>query len=294
MKWYKIVLVLFSVSVLFSCSVNQKSSSTKKTALLEIDNLYPWCIVPFDVKKRTPEARIQMLQDLGFRDYAYDGKKEHLPEMAREWALAKEKGINIRAIWMWIDDRWDEVGKLNETNDKLFKLLTSEKMETQIWVGFHANYFEGLDDTAAIEKGIKMVEHLSKKAKAVNCTIGLYNHGAWFGEPENQIKIIKALPDFEIGLVYNFHHGYNQVERFTDFVDEMLPYLWSVNLSGVKKGAYAVFEIGQGDYEKKMIEILLEKSYDKPFGILGHRKEKDVAKVLKGNLEGLAALKIVE
>lgn len=266
--------------------------SDKKSTVIEIENLYPWCIVPFDVKERTPQARIQMLQDLGFTDYAYDGKKAHLSEMAKEWRLAKEKGIKIRAVWIWIDDRWDQVGKLNETNEAILTTLKEENLETQIWVSFHANFFEGLEEKMAVEKGAEMIKYLGQRAQSINCKIGLYNHGDWFGEPENQIKIIKALPNLDLGLIFNFHHAYNQVDRFPELVEVMLPYLWSVNLSGVKKGDPSIFEIGKGNHEKAMLKTLFDNGYTKPFGILGHKEKEDVAIVLKGNLDGLASLQI--
>lgn len=278
---YKIVFSF--LIVMFSCSENKRPA-------IKIGQTYPWCIVPFDVKKRTPEARIQMLQDLGFTEYAYDWREAHLSEMGREWKLAKAKGIGIRAVWMWIDDDWDKVEKLNANNERILNTLKETGLETQIWVSFHANFFDDLEDEAAVEKGKEMIQYLAERAKSVNCKVGLYNHGDWFGEPKNQIEILKALPEFDLGLIYNFHHGYNQVEGFSKLVDIMLPFLWSVNLSGVKKGDKSIYQIGQGNHEKEMLEVLLEKGYTKSFGILGHKNEEDVAVVLKGNLEGLFSI----
>ncbi len=50
--------------------------------------------------------------------------------------------------------------------------------------------------------------------------MGLYNHGGWFGEPENQIAIIEHLKMSNVGIVYNLHHGHDHVERFKDFAGE--------------------------------------------------------------------------
>ena len=76
-----------------------------------MNNYYAWCIVPFDNQNRTPEERIEMLKDLGFVSYAYDWREEHLPEMAKEINLARKNGIDINAVWMWIDKN-DSIGKL--------------------------------------------------------------------------------------------------------------------------------------------------------------------------------------
>src|SRR5690348_4459387 len=63
-------------------------SPTKDAAarLFARDNLVAWCIVPFDAKKRGPIERVEMLQKLGFRRYAYDWRDEHLPTFDTEVA----------------------------------------------------------------------------------------------------------------------------------------------------------------------------------------------------------------
>ena len=52
------------------------------------------------------------------------------------------------------------------------------------------------------------------KAEEIGCTMALYNHGDWFGEPENQVRIIEAMDNDQVKIVYNFHHGHHQVEQF--------------------------------------------------------------------------------
>ena len=85
---------------------------------LAMDDLVAWCIVPFDSRKRTPEERIAMLERLGFKRYAYDWRAEHLPDTARELRLAREHGIRVEAVWVWIEGS-DRPGKLSESNERL-------------------------------------------------------------------------------------------------------------------------------------------------------------------------------
>jgi hypothetical protein len=259
---------------------------------IHTDNIYAWCIVPYDSLERSPEARIAMLKKLGITKYAYDWRQEHLPQMAQELRLAKKQGVAIISVWMWIDEHGDALGKLSDSNEKVFKVIEEVGYTGQIWVSFAANFFENLSDTEAVTKGAEMIAFLSKKATALGCRIGLYNHGDWFGEPENQTQIIKALPDEDLGLVYNFHHAHHQIDAFPEMVGTMLPYLWYVNLSGLRKEGPKILTIGQGDYEKQMIQLLLEKGYKGDFGILGHVEEKDVEMVLKANLNGLKSMNI--
>ena len=231
-----------------------------------------------------------MLKRLNIKRYAYDWRVKHLESMAQELQLAKENDIEVISIWMWIDAQWDSVGRLNGPNEEVFKIIEASGYKGQLWVSFNANFFEGLPDQEAVKRGAEMIAYLSQRAAALGCKVGLYNHGDWFGEPAHQIKLIKALPDQDLGLIYNFHHGHHQIDAFPELVPEMLPYLWFVNLNGLRKGGPKILTIGQGDHEKEMIDLLLSAGYQGDFGILGHIEEEDVEQVLKANLDGLKEL----
>lgn len=278
------IILLSVMLILHSCKTPKEESG------IDPEKLYAWCIVPFDSLNRTPKERIAMLQRLGISKYAYDWRQEHLETTAEELKLAKRNGVEINALWLWIDNNWDAVGKLNEANERLFRIIEEEAYHGQIWVSFNANFFENLTDREAVEKGAEMIGFLSKRARALGCRLALYNHGDWFGEPENQIKIIEALPDEDLGIIFNFHHAHQQIDYFPEMVDKMLPYLWSVNLNGVRKGGPKILSIGQGDHEAQMIRLLLDKGYQGDFGILGHVENADVEMILKANLEGLKKL----
>jgi hypothetical protein len=201
-----------------------------------MDRLLAWCIVPFDSRDRSPEERIGMLEELGFRRYAYDWRPRHLPDTARELRLARERGIEVTAVWIWIDGDADRPGQLSGDNERLLGSLAEAGVSTQIWVGINANAFEGLAEGDKVVRGVEIVRYLSERASETGSRVALYNHGDWSGEPENQIRIIEALPDHRIGLVYNFHHGHEHIERFDTLVDTMRPHLWVVNLNGMRPG----------------------------------------------------------
>ena len=135
-----------------------------------------------------------------------------------------------------------------------------------------------------------MVSYLSNEADKIDCKIGLYNHGGWFGNPDNLVKIIQSLPNQDIGVIFNFHHAHSLLGNYNDLVKNMVPYLWAVNLNGMKTGGPKILTIGKGEEEKNMIEILKSNGFKGPWGILGHKADEDVEKVLLENLEGLKSI----
>jgi hypothetical protein len=256
---------------------------------LDMDNFFAWCVVPFDSENRSPEQRIAMLKALGFNAYAYDWRQRHLPEMAHELLLAQENDVAVTAIWMWIDVA-DSVGQLNPDNEKIFKIIEETGTKTQLWIGISETWLEGLSHDSSMAKSVEMVRYLSERASILGCKIGLYNHGGWFGNPKNQVALIKKIPEQDLGIIFNFHHAHELLAVFPALVDEMKPYLWAVNLNGMKEEGPKILPIGKGDLEQTMIELMKERGYDGPFGILGHVEEADVRVILERNLEGLKSI----
>lgn len=252
---------------------------------LAMDDLVAWCIVPFDSRRRTPEQRVEMLERLGFRRYAYDWRAEHLPDTARELRLARDRGIRVEAVWVWIEG--DRPGKLADSNERLLAALKAAGIATQLWVGFAPDFFEGMSDQEKVARGAEMVRYLSGRAKETGSRVALYNHGDWFGEPENQVRIIQALPGREVGIVYNFHHGHEHAARFDTVVKAIRPYLWVVNLNGMRPEGPKILPFGTGTHERQMLQTVLDSGYTGPFGVLGHVDDADVEEILRGNLKGL-------
>ncbi|MFG6686073.1 sugar phosphate isomerase/epimerase family protein [Mariniflexile sp. HNIBRBA6329] len=254
------------------------------------DNLIPWSIVGFDVKERTPKERIDMLQRLGFNRYAYGNRPKHIPTMQQEWELAKENNIKIDAVWLYVNLKKDQPNALKPESEAVFENLEAVGLKTQIWIGFEPTYFENLTEEESLEQTVAMVSYLSKRASSLGCKIALYNHGGWFGKPENQLKITEALPNENIGVIFNFHHAHEDLENYSKNIKTLLPYLWCVNLNGMKKDGPKIITLGEGNLEKDMIQQLLDLKYSGPFGILGHVKGGDPEIILQQNLEGLQQL----
>ena len=130
-------------------------------------------------------------------------------------------------------------------------------------------------------------------AREIGCSLALYNHGGWFGEPENQLAIIARLDAQEVdnvGIVYNFHHGHEHLDRFPALLNKMVPYLRTINLNGMEKDGdrhgRKILPLGQGDRDLELLRAICASGYIGPIGILGHTQD-DAEERLRDNLDGL-------
>ena len=292
MKQFKIILSgLLLLLLVASCNVQKKVVATEaKTNPFRKDNLIPWSIVGFDAKERTPQQRIKMLKELGYHQYAYGNRPKHQPTMLQEMQLAEKNHIAVKAVWLYLNLKKDSVEHLKPHSEAIFNVIKKAGLHTQIWVGIDPKYYTNLSDEVSLTKTVKMIQYISDRANALGCKIALYNHGGWFGDTQNQLKIIKALPNKDIGMVFNFHHAHKHLNTFKKDVKQMLPYLWCVNLNGMKKKGPKIITIGKGNLEKEMIQYILNLGYQGPFGILGHVKGGDAKEILIQNEIGLQKL----
>jgi len=277
----RIFVTIFMITASFCMAIGQS-----------MNDLFPWCIVAYDVKDRTPMERVELLSDMGFTKYAYDWRDRHLDDMSTELNLMREAEIETIAVWLWLNATRDSVGNLGVANRRVFEILKETKTETTIWLSMSPNFFEDLSQSEAMKKATEFVHFIADEASKINCSVALYNHTGWFANTSNQLEIIHALTAYDIRMVYSFHHAQSDVADFSEIAGKIVPYLVSVNLGGVKVEGPKVITIGEGDFEKEMIEQLIRAGYKGPWGILDHVEGKDSKEVLMANIEGLRSLKI--
>jgi len=281
----KEICFLIFISALSSCST-QKSATISEYPFAQ-ENLIPWSIVAFDSLKRSPQERVGMVKELGYNQYAFGGRQEHIDRMEEEIGIARAENIKMSAVWLYLNHKKDSVGKLKPMSEQVFQALEKTGLQTQIWVGFHPEYFDGLDDESAFAKATAMLSYLAQRAEKIACTINMYNHGGWYGDPKNQIEIINRLPQYKIGVIYNFHHAHEELASYNENIALLLPYLKCVNLNGMKESGPKIMTIAAGDLERQMIQRLLDLGYEGPWGILGHVKGGDPEVLLGKNMRGL-------
>jgi sugar phosphate isomerase/epimerase len=250
------------------------------TDLFARANLVAWCVVPFDGQKRSPEQRAELLARLGFKKYAYDWRAEHLPTFEREVVALKKHDIELTAVWF--------PASLNADAKTLLAVIEKHKLTPQLWVmlGNPA----GTSPAEKVAAAVEQVRPVAEAAQRLGCRVGLYNHGGWPGEPENQIAVIKKLGRTNVGLVYNLHHGHDHLDRFPELLAMMKPHLLCLNLNGMVPGGdrmgKKILVLGHGDRDAELLKAIHDSGYRGPVGILGHTMD-DAEARLKDNLDGL-------
>jgi len=144
-----------------------------------------------------------------------------------------------------------------------------------------------------VQAEAKRIRPIAEEAAKIGCTVALYNHENWFGEPENQIQIIerlKAQGITNVGIVYNLHHGHGHLDRFPALLQAMKPYLVALNLNGMTKNGdktgKKILPLGQGELDLALLKTIRDSGWRGPIGILNHTDE-DAEARLRDNLEGL-------
>lgn len=285
LAWWVLAAIL-AAPVAFRSLGADTTSAIHGYDLFAHSNLIAWCIVPFDAKKRSPEERAAMLERLRLKHFAYDYRAEHIPAFEAEIEACKRHGVSLDAWWFPTE--------LNREAQLILDLLERHGLKVQLWVmGGGEETRSTEEQRARVEAEAKRIRRIAEAAARIGCTVALYNHGGWFGEPENQIQIIERLKQDSIsnvGLVYNLHHGHDHLDRFSELLQRMKPYLAVLNLNGTvrdgEKTGRKILPLGQGDLDLALLNTIRKSGWHGLIGLLNHTDEDAEARLLD-NLEGL-------
>lgn len=278
---------LFAITLLAAALCQTQAAET----LFDKSNLAAWCIVPFDAGKRGPEERAAMLEKMGVKKFVYDYRKEHIPQWDDELNALKKHHIELMGWWF--------PTVLNDEAKQTLELFKRHGVHPQLWVNGNGGAIQVKDEAdqkARVEKEVARLQPICEAAAPLGCPVALYNHGGWYGEPENAIAIVEALKAKgikNIGMVYNLHHGHGHLDRLAKVLPRMLPHLLCFNLNGMDIDGEAkgrkILPLGVGTEDVKVLRIVRASGYNGPIGILNHTNE-DAEGRLLDNLDGLAWL----
>ena len=275
----------YLLALLICCSLQLAHAADD---LFAKGNLVAWCIVPFDAKKRGPEERAQMLKNLGIRRLAYDYRAEHIPTFDAEMEALKRNDIELTAWWF--------PGSLNAEALQILDVIKRHGVHPQLWVTGSGTPVSQEEENARVESEAERIGAIAKAANPLGCKVALYNHGGWFGDPVNQIAIIDALAKKgvrNVGIVYNLHHGHDDLDRFPELLAKMKPHLLALNLNGMVRNGdeegKKILVLGEGSEDARLLRHIRDSGWKGPIGILNHTPE-DAETRLKANLAGLEKL----
>ncbi|MBT5901426.1 MAG: hypothetical protein HOH58_04885 [Opitutaceae bacterium] len=250
------------------------------------ENLLAWCIAHrWDSEKRNPDARADLLHELDLNRFVYNWTKKDNPQFEAEIIAAQKHGLDYYAFW-------------NEDEDA-FALFEKYGMTPQIWKTCPSP--EADTEAKRIAITVKRMAPFAQRAQKLGSKFGLYNHRGWGGHPEILVKVCLELRELgydNVGIVYNFHHSHQEMQKFAEYLAHMQPYLLCINLNGMADKEAVDYQtkdnmilpIGTGNHEATMIKTIIASGYAGPIGILGHTEEPDVALSLRNNIAGLAKI----
>lgn len=276
----------------FSAAVPRAPAAERAAPdLWDTPQLAAWCIVPFDARQRGPEQRAAMLASLGIKYLAYDWRPVHQPTFDDEVVAMKRHGITISAWWF--------PNTLNEPAQAILAVIERHGIRPELWLSGSggAPVANADEQRARVGQEAARIRPIAEAAARLGCKVGLYNHGGWFGEPDNQLAILEQLASQgvrNVGIVYNFHHGHDHLESFAYFWPRIQPHVLAVNLNGMRAGADKVgakiLYVGEGDRELELMRIIHRSGWRGRIGILNHRMDVDAEEALRRNLAGLQQL----
>ncbi len=251
------------------------------------DNVVAWCIVPYDALKRDATARAEMLNRLGIRRLAYDWRGEHVAAFDAEVIAMKAHRIELVAWWF--------PTTLNADARRILDVIARHGIHPQLWVtGSGIATKDVAEQEARLATESARLRPIIDAAAQLGCKVGLYNHGGWFGEPENQLALLERLRrdgDSNVGLVYNFHHGHDHLDRFAAFWPIIQRDVLAVNLNGMVPGGDKVGKklvyVGQGERELQLMRTIHTSGWRGMVGVLNHQTNVDAEVGLRENLAGL-------
>jgi sugar phosphate isomerase/epimerase len=258
------------------------TGSTEPPGIFDRQNLTAWCVVPFDAKKRGPEERAEMLQRLGFKNFAYDWRPKDVPTFDTEVEALNKHGINLVA-WWFPTDAGDPIART------ILEVIKHHGIHSQLWVMGSGNPTQTeAEQVQRTEQEAERIRKIVGLAAPYGCKVELYNHNGWFGQPDNEVAVIERLKQkgvSGVGMVYNFSHGHGDVAEFPAIWKRIQPYVVAVNVTGMVMDGRLI-PPSQGDKELEMLRTIEQSGWRGPIGLIAEQGG-DAEVTLGNNLHGL-------
>jgi sugar phosphate isomerase/epimerase len=258
------------------------TDTSAQPGLLAPQNLTAWCVVPFDARKRGPVERAEMLNRLGFKNFAYDWRSKDVPAFDAEAEALSQHGIHLVA-WWFPTDAGDPNARI------ILNVIKRHGIHPQLWVmGSGSPAITEAEQVQRTEEEAERIRKIVELAAPYGCKVELYNHNGWFGQPDNEVAVIERLKQKGvggIGMVYNFSHGHGDISNFPAIWNRIEHYVVAVNVSGMVTSERLI-PPSQGDHELDMLRTIQQSGWRGPVGLIAEQGG-DAEVTLGNDLRGL-------
>ena len=250
--------------------------------LFDRQNLTAWCVVPFDARKRGPEPWAEMLQRLGFKNFAYDWRPRDVPTFDAEVKALKKHHLNLVAWWFPTD-------AADPNARAILEVIQRHGIHPQLWVmGSGSPTHTEAEQRQRTDQEAERIRKIVELAAPCGCQVELYNHNGWFGQPDNEVAVIDRLKRIGVsgvGMVYNFSHGHGDVADFPALWKRIQRYVVAVNVTGMVMDE-RLLPPSQGDHELAMLRTIQQSGWRGPIGLIAEQGG-DAEVTLRNDLRGL-------
>ena len=253
-----------------------------------VDTLAAWCVVPYDDRRRAPQERADALAKLGIEALAWDWRGEHVDEFGEQLDALRDRKLGLAAIWAPIPN-----GVLNPALEAQVRTASGRGLTPQLWAcaEFGAPGPAPADGDPSVFAD--RLEPLARLAQETGMTLALYNHLGWFGEPDNQLRVLDDLEarGFDnTGLAYMQHHGHAHIDGFADLWDRINGRVVALGLNGMRDGAHwgdgKVLPYAHGPRDLELARIINDSGWRGLTAVIGHTMD-DIELRIRDNLDGL-------
>jgi sugar phosphate isomerase/epimerase len=305
-------LVLIVDGTRFRAEAASRTRSESAGGLWAHNNLVAWMVTPpWDAKARGPEERVQMLEKLGFKNYAFMPHDKDILTYDAEIEALRRHGINLLA-WRFYLDADDPVAKATLETFKRHnvhpRLWVSQSLkgmnlprphgkmsaeeQHQLLMQLRRKDLTKAPQELRVKQEADRINSLVKLAAPYGIKVALYNHNGWFGMMDNQVAIIERLKQLgvtDVGIVYNFSHARDELHddtlNFPELWKTIKPYVVTVNITGMQTDGDLVYP-SQGDSEFDMMRTIERSGWRGHVGLIAE-KGGDAEMTLRNYLVGL-------
>ena len=225
------------------------------------------------LKPNTPEARIQLLDELDC-----DGYGGTLADAADMGQMLRAKGMKLFNVYAGADIDADQI------NPKLVDAIEALKgSDTAIWLFLKSKKYKP-SDPAGDDDGVRAIRKIADLADKSGLRVVLYPHiKNWVERVEDAVRVVEKVDRKNVGVTFNLCH-FLKVDKEENVIPALRlagPHLMFVSINGAdrdgKDWQTLIQTLDRGTYDVRNVLAELKRlDYTGPIGFQGYAIKGDV------------------